>query len=77
MDSIAGYRAALMAACALPRMYPLLITAAGTVVPARVFIIGAGVVGIPNPLFAADNTRMFFGDTQKCVQNLITAYREA
>ncbi len=46
MASIAGYRAALMAACALPRMYPMLITAAGTVVPARVFVIGAGVAGL-------------------------------
>ena len=46
MASISGYRAALMAACALPRMYPMLITAAGTVVPARVFVIGAGVAGL-------------------------------
>jgi NAD(P) transhydrogenase subunit alpha len=46
MASIAGYRAALMAACALPRMYPMLITAAGTIVPARVFVIGAGVAGL-------------------------------
>jgi NAD(P) transhydrogenase subunit alpha len=46
MASISGYRAALLAACALPRMYPMLITAAGTVVPARVFVIGAGVAGL-------------------------------
>ena len=46
MASISGYRAALMAACALPRMYPMLITAAGTVVPARVFVVGAGVAGL-------------------------------
>jgi NAD(P) transhydrogenase subunit alpha len=46
MASIAGYRASLMAACALPRMYPMLITAAGTIVPARVFVIGAGVAGL-------------------------------
>jgi NAD(P) transhydrogenase subunit alpha len=46
MASIAGYRAALMAACALPRMYPMLITAAGTIAPARVFVIGAGVAGL-------------------------------
>ncbi len=46
MASIAGYRAALLAACALPRMYPMMITAAGTIVPARVFVIGAGVAGL-------------------------------
>jgi NAD(P) transhydrogenase subunit alpha len=46
MASISGYRAALLAACALPRMYPMLITAAGTVIPARVFVIGAGVAGL-------------------------------
>jgi NAD(P) transhydrogenase subunit alpha len=46
MASISGYRAALLAACALPRMYPMLITAAGTIVPARVFVIGAGVAGL-------------------------------
>jgi NAD(P) transhydrogenase subunit alpha len=44
--SISGYKAALMAACALPRMYPMMMTAAGTVVPARVFVIGAGVAGL-------------------------------
>jgi NAD(P) transhydrogenase subunit alpha len=46
MASISGYRAALLAACALPRMYPMLITAAGTVVPAKVFVVGAGVAGL-------------------------------
>lgn len=33
--------------------------------------------GVSNPLFAADNTLMLFGDGQKCVQDLITAYKEA
>ena len=44
--NIAGYRAVLMAAGALPKVFPLLTTAAGTLPPARVFIIGAGVAGL-------------------------------
>ncbi len=43
MATIAGYKAVLIAAGALPRMFPMLMTAAGTVTPARVLIIGAGV----------------------------------
>jgi len=39
--------------------------------------LAPGFAGVPNPLFAADNTLMFFGDGQKCVQDLITAYKEA
>ncbi len=39
--------------------------------------LSPGFAGIPNPLFAADNTLMFFGDAQKCVQDLVAAYREA
>ena len=46
MATIAGYRAALLAATESPRMYPMLITAAGTVTPARVLVIGAGVGGL-------------------------------
>ena len=46
MATIAGYKAVLVAANALPRMYPMLNTAAGTVAAARVFIIGAGVAGL-------------------------------
>ena len=44
--NIAGYRAVLMAAAALPKVFPLLTTAAGTLPPARVFIVGAGVAGL-------------------------------
>ncbi len=44
--TISGYKAALMAAGALPRMFPMLMTAAGTVTAARVFVIGAGVAGL-------------------------------
>jgi NAD(P) transhydrogenase subunit alpha len=46
MATIAGYKAVLLAADALPRMFPMLMTAAGTVAPARVLIIGAGVAGL-------------------------------
>jgi NAD(P) transhydrogenase subunit alpha len=45
MATIAGYKAVLIAADALPRMFPLLMTAAGTLTPARVLINGAGVAG--------------------------------
>ena len=46
MATIAGYRAVLLAAVEIPRMFPLLMTAAGTLSPARVFVIGAGVAGL-------------------------------
>ena len=46
MATIAGYRAVLLAATAAPRMFPLLMTAAGTLKPAQVLIIGAGVAGL-------------------------------
>ena len=43
---VAGYRAALVAAERLPRFFPLFMTAAGTVPPARVLVLGAGVAGL-------------------------------
>ena len=46
MATIAGYKAVLVAAGELPKMYPLMMTAAGTIRPARVFVIGAGVAGL-------------------------------
>ena len=46
MATVAGYRAVLLAATELPRMFPLLMTAAGTVSPAKVFVIGGGVAGL-------------------------------
>ncbi|QDU78313.1 NAD(P) transhydrogenase subunit alpha part 1 [Polystyrenella longa] len=46
MATIAGYKAVLIAANALPRMFPMMMTAAGTLKPAKVFIIGAGVAGL-------------------------------
>ncbi len=44
--NVAGYKAALIAADLLPRMFPMMMTAAGTVTPARVFVVGAGVAGL-------------------------------
>ncbi len=46
MATIAGYKGVLLAANHLPRMFPMLMTAAGTVSPARVFVVGAGVAGL-------------------------------
>ncbi len=46
MATIAGYKAVLIAADTLPRMFPMLMTAAGTISPARVFVVGAGVAGL-------------------------------
>jgi H+-translocating NAD(P) transhydrogenase subunit alpha len=46
MASLAGYKAVLLAANALPKMLPMMTTAAGTISPAKVLIIGAGVAGL-------------------------------
>ncbi len=46
MATLAGYRAVLLAAARLPRIFPMLVTAAGTISPARVLVIGAGVAGL-------------------------------
>ena len=46
MATIAGYRAVLLAAVELPKIFPLLMTAAGTLTAARAFVIGAGVAGL-------------------------------
>ncbi|MBV9771436.1 MAG: Re/Si-specific NAD(P)(+) transhydrogenase subunit alpha [Bryobacterales bacterium] len=46
MATIAGYRGALLAAEALPKIFPMLMTAAGTITAARVLILGAGVAGL-------------------------------
>ncbi|MGH7381107.1 MAG: Re/Si-specific NAD(P)(+) transhydrogenase subunit alpha [Candidatus Methylomirabilales bacterium] len=46
MSTISGYKAVLLAASRLPKFFPLLMTAAGTITPARVLIIGAGVAGL-------------------------------
>ena len=46
MGTICGYKAVLIAADSHPRIFPMLTTAAGTITPARVFVIGAGVAGL-------------------------------
>jgi NAD(P) transhydrogenase subunit alpha len=45
-SNLAGYKAAIIAADTLPRIFPLMMTAAGTIPPARVFVVGAGVAGL-------------------------------
>jgi NAD(P) transhydrogenase subunit alpha len=46
MATICGYKAVIVAANTLPRLFPMLTTAAGTITPARVLVIGAGVAGL-------------------------------
>jgi NAD(P) transhydrogenase subunit alpha len=46
MSTVAGYRAVLLAAQYLPRFFPMLVTAAGTLAPARALVLGAGVAGL-------------------------------
>jgi NAD(P) transhydrogenase subunit alpha len=46
MATVAGYRAVLLAAARLPKVFPMMMTAAGTLKPARVFVMGAGVAGL-------------------------------
>jgi H+-translocating NAD(P) transhydrogenase subunit alpha len=46
MATVAGYKAVLVGASQIPRMFPLLMTAAGTIPPARVLVLGAGVAGL-------------------------------
>lgn len=45
-STVAGYKAVILAAFHLPRLFPMLMTAAGTITPARVFVVGAGVAGL-------------------------------
>ena len=46
MSTVAGYKAVLLAAETLPRIFPMLVTAAGTIAPSRLLIVGAGVAGL-------------------------------
>ncbi len=46
MATVAGYKAVLLAAVASPRFFPMLVTAAGTIPPAKVLVLGAGVAGL-------------------------------
>jgi len=59
MATIAGYKAIIDAAGILPRLFPMLMTAAGTIPPARVFVIGAGVAGLRAVLGALARRRQF------------------
>ena len=46
MATLAGYKSVLIASTQLPRIFPMMMTAAGTIPPARVFVLGAGVAGL-------------------------------
>ncbi len=46
LATISGYESVLLGAAALPKLFPMLMTAAGTITPAKVFVIGAGVAGL-------------------------------
>ncbi|NBC28648.1 MAG: NAD(P)(+) transhydrogenase (Re/Si-specific) subunit alpha, partial [Spirochaetes bacterium] len=46
MANLAGYKSVLLAASELPKMFPMMMTAAGTIVPAKVFVVGVGVAGL-------------------------------
>lgn len=46
MTNLSGYKAVLLAANALPKIFPLMMTAAGSLAPAKVFVLGAGVTGL-------------------------------
>ena len=46
MATVAGYKAVLLAANQLPRLFPMMMTAAGTITPAKVLVLGAGVAGL-------------------------------
>jgi NAD(P) transhydrogenase subunit alpha len=46
LSTVAGYKCALLAASSLPKFFPLLMTAAGTIAPAKVYVLGAGVAGL-------------------------------
>ena len=44
--TVAGYKAVALAVSTLPKMFPMMMTAAGTIAPAKVFVLGAGVAGL-------------------------------
>ena len=46
LATVSGYECVLLAAAALPKLFPMLMTAAGTITPAKVFVLGAGVAGL-------------------------------
>ena len=80
--TVAGYKAVLLGAAALPRLLPMLTTAAGTIPPARVFIIGAGVAGLQaiataRRLGAVVSAFDVRSDTREQVQSLGATFVEA
>ena len=69
MASIAGYKAVLLAADKLPRYFPMMMTAAGTVKPATVLILGAGVAGLQAIATAKRlGAKVFVFDVRKAVK---------
>ena len=66
MSTIAGYKAVLLATEHLDKMFPLLMTAAGTITPATVLVLGAG-----NELFYEKQTMMVFGDAKATLTSLV------
>ena len=80
--TVAGYKAVLLGAAALPRFLPMLTTAAGTIPPARVFVIGAGVAGLQaiataRRLGAVVSAFDVRPDTREQVQSLGATFIEA
>jgi NAD(P) transhydrogenase subunit alpha len=75
MATVAGYKAVVLAAATLPRLFPMLTTAGGTLTPARVFVVGAGVAGLQaiataRRLGAAVEAYDIRPDTREQVQSL-------
>ncbi len=75
MATIAGYRAVLLAAIESPRMFPMLMTAAGTLKPARVLVIGAGVAGLQAIASAKRMGAVVFGyDIRPAVKEQVESF---
>jgi len=60
--NIGGYKAVLLAAARLPKLFPLMMTAAGTASPAKVFVLGAGVAGLQAIATALESFKLKYGD---------------
>ncbi len=72
MSSAAGYKAVVMAAASLNKFFPLMMTAAGTISPAKVLVIGAGVAGLQAIATAKRlGARVFAFDTRPVVQEQV------
>jgi NAD(P) transhydrogenase subunit alpha len=74
MASIAGYKAVLIATMELPRMFPMMMTAAGTIKPARVLVMGVGVAGLQAIATAKRLGAVVFGyDVRPAVKDQVTS----